>query len=130
MWYGAKLLVNAAAASGTLRADAYVEVRVAFGVDGLSVSHAGDVYADALRIDEWAPERGWRFALGARSGALRDDHFVSAMLPEGGAAFAAESVDVEVSRNGQDFSTSGLRFEYGAVREEPPQFGDHAGTAE
>ena len=67
-----------------------------------------------LQVDGWAPRRGWRFGLGARTGMGSDDHHVDDLLIEAGSAFRAEPVVVELTLNGLQFSDKGLLFEYAA----------------
>ena len=82
---------------------------------GLRVEHDGVAHASDLRLEGWAPARGWRFAFGARTGMDSDDHHVADVLLEAGAAFHPEEVPLDVTLNGQDFSDGGLRFEYGVT---------------
>ena len=50
--------------------------------EGLSVTHAGHAYVYRRPIHGWAPRRGWRFGLGARTGMGSDDHHVDDLLIE------------------------------------------------
>ena len=50
--------------------------------EGLSVTHAGHTYVYRRPIYGWAPRRGWRFGLGARTGMGSDDHHVDDLLIE------------------------------------------------
>ena len=116
VWYAGALLAAVPAPSGSLRSDDFVPVEVAYDAagGGLSVRHAGHAYVSALAVHGWAPRRGWRFALGARTGMDSDDHHVDDLLLEAGSAFRAEPVAVEVTLNGLQFSSEGLSFEYPA----------------
>ena len=111
VWYG-EALQHVSVASDGLRDSEYVDVEVSYTDQGLFVSHAGVVRAQNLVIDGWAPQMGWRFAIGARTGTDSDDHHVADVLLEAGAVFHDTAVPVEVTFNGQDFSSSGLQYTY------------------
>ena len=119
--YVGDVLLHSAAATAIagdedgLRDDAFVQVEVSLSGSGLTVTHDGHAYAQALRLDGWLPRRGWRFALGARTGAGSDDHHVRELQLETGAVFTDEAVPVELTLNGQDFSESGLQFTYSPI---------------
>lgn len=100
---------------GTLRSDSFVGVEVAYELQaGLTVRHAGHTYVHRRPIHGWAPRRGWRFGLGARTGMGSDDHHVDELLIEAGSAYRAEPVGVELTLNGLQFSEGGLLYEYQA----------------
>ena len=84
------------------------------------MGHNGITHADGLVIPGWAPEDGWRFAIGARAGAISDDHHIDDVVIEGGSAFEVEAVPLSVSLNGLQFS-SHLPFAYN--RETPLEAG-------
>ena len=116
VWYAGALLAAVPAPSGSLRSDDFVPVEVAYDAagGGLRGRHAGHAYVSALAVHGWAPRRGWRFGLGARTGMGSDDHHVDELLIEAGSAYRAEPVGVELTLNGLQFSEGGLLYEYEA----------------
>ena len=116
VWYAGELLAarGSMQTDGTLRGAEYVPVAISYDHlgSGLRVSHAGTTYVLRLRIAGWAPRRGWRFGLGARTGMQSDDHHIDDLLIEAGSAYRPEPVPLELTLNGLQFSSSGLSFEY------------------
>ena len=110
--YGTRLLKAVPAPSGSLRSSSFVPVTVEYGPSGLVVTHAGVTYADGLPVAEWAPTRGWRFAIGARAGSDADDHHVDDVVVEAGSAFVPTTVPLSISLNGLQYSEE-LGWEYG-----------------
>ena len=97
----------------TLRSTLLVDVLVQYGPDGLTVAHKGVTHADHMAVPGWHPRRGWRFAIGARTGFLSDDHHIDDLVIEAGGAFASEAVPLSLTHNGLQFSTSPSPFVYG-----------------
>ena len=115
VWYGG-LLVHVQAppgVNGTLRTGAqFVDVLIEYNSTGLTAGLAGFAFAQALPVPGWAPRAGWRFALGARSGARSDHHHVDDLLIEAGSAATTGAVPVALTLNGLQFTPELHEFVY------------------
>ena len=115
VWYGG-LLVHVWAppvVNGTLRTGAqFADALIEYNSTGLTVGPAGFAFAQALPVLGWAPRAGWRFALGARSGARSDHHHIDDLLIEAGSAATTGAVPVALTLNGLQFTPELLEFVY------------------
>ena len=112
---GDVLLLRRALPSSLVRAGRFVRVLLAHGPPGLSVQLGGEWLVQELALSPWAPLSTWRFGIGARTGVeAYDEHSVDNVLLVAGSEHAARPVAVEVASNGQQFSTSGVRFMHNA----------------
>ena len=112
---GDVLLLRRALPSSLVRAGRFVRVLLAHGPPGLSVQLDGEWLVQELALSPWAPLSTWRFGIGARTGVeAYDEHSVDNVLLVAGSEHAARPVAVEVASNGQQFSTSGVRFMHSA----------------
>ena len=74
-------------------------VRVRKDSAGLTVDFGGEAVL-AATIPAWAPQVGWAFGLGARTGDRKDDHWIDSLHVQSGFLLDVGSVEVGVSLNG------------------------------
>ena len=82
-------------------------MRVSYGASGLSVEHGGRALAVNVTVPRWQPRPGWRFGFGARTSSAVDEHVLSGIEIVADALVESQSVSVEVTFNGQQFSHGG-----------------------
>jgi len=81
-------------------------------------------------LSTWAPLPSWRFGVGARTGEGRtDEHRLDRVSVRAGAAVAPGSVELEISSNGHQFSSSGVHFAYSPLPVVSSSFPAHGPTS-
>ena len=118
----AQVPINGSANGGTtfpasavvLRAHGPVQVVVHYSRVGLSVRYGSTWLLRDVPIPGYAPAYNWRFGFGART--TRSDHDAHAvdnlLIQAGNMESGGGSVPVEISANGQQFSSYRLPFVY------------------
>lgn len=96
----------------SLRLKTLVPVQVAYSSAGLRVGYHTATIFDGIFLPDWRPQPTWQFCLGASTSQWRDAHRVSNVRLQVGALVDSSSVAVEITANGEQFSTSGTRFAY------------------
>ena len=98
-----------------VREQGFVPVLITFGFSGLSVQLGDEWLVYELILSPWAPQSFWRFGIGVRTGAeMYDEHRIDNLLLVAGSEHKPRPVTVEVSSNGQQFSTSAVELMYEA----------------
>ena len=132
--YDGELVLSREVVHETWRAGHFVPVRIAYDHSGLSVTVDGAVLARHVLLSTWSPQPTWRFGLGARTGEARtDDHHVDNLRLVVGAEVEPTSALLEVSSNGQQFTSSGVPFVFNAphtVSSFYPERGPVSGSTE
>ncbi|MGZ0214397.1 MAG: IPT/TIG domain-containing protein, partial [Actinomycetales bacterium] len=82
---------------------------------GLHIVHDGEQRIHNLTLAQWSPQTYWKFGFGARTSAAVDQHMLGEVIIESDALVEDHAVDVEVTLNGQQFSTTGSDFTYYAA---------------
>ena len=99
-----------------LRAQVPVQLEVRFLADGLWVRYENRVLLSGVQISAWAPEPTWRFAFGARTGALAHEHdyhrIDNVRIELGTLHTPVGRVALEVGIDGGRFSDSALSYAY------------------
>ena len=88
----------------------WAAVEVEHSSDGLRVVHDGQLHVHNLTLPGWAPQTDWKFGFGARTSAATDEHIIGGVLIEADAWVEDQGVPVEVTLNGQQFSTTGAEY--------------------
>ena len=94
--------------------DGFVRVVVSHNSSGLSVLYDGRLLVGNLTIPRWEPQPGWQFGWGARTSSSVDEHLLSDIEIQADARFEDDPLSVEVTLNGQQFSSSGVEYTYQA----------------
>ena len=130
--YDTELVLRRHVAREAWRAGHFVPVRIAYDRAGLSVHVAGVALVRDVVLSTWSPRPTWRFGVGARTGEARtDDHHVDNLWLVVGAEVASTSALVEVSSNGQQFTSSRVPFIFNAphaISSVSPERGPVAGA--
>ena len=66
--------------------------------------------AGSEALPGWAPQTDWKFGFGARTSAATDEHIIGGVLIEADAWVEDQGAPVEVTLNGQQFSTTGVEY--------------------
>ena len=109
--YGGKLLQEFGAVD-LLRSLKWSPVEVSCASGRVSVSYDGRSFFDAVYVDGYAPTDAWEIGIGASTGTWPDTHKLARVRLQLGALVDRSDVVVELSSNGQQFVSSGLRFAY------------------
>ena len=113
--YGGRHL-GSAAMGESLRAQAPQQLAVRYAADGLWVRYGSRVLLSGVQVPSWAPRPSWRFAFGAHTaaGAAKHDHHLLDNLRIETGVLDPDSgrVSVQVSLNGEQFSTDALIYTY------------------
>ena len=89
-----------------LRAGTWAPVAVSHGTDGLRVSCSQQLLLERVLLRAFEPAAGWAFVLGASTSAYHNEHKVDNLRIDVGALVAPSAVDVDLTLNGQQFSTT------------------------
>jgi hypothetical protein len=93
--------------------EAWGDVRILHDGSSLTVEYNKVVYMEAVEVSEWSVMPRWRFGIAARTGTTqKDNHWVDDVSIKSGAYHESMNVPLEISSNGQQFSTSKVSFEY------------------
>ena len=103
---------GSSAGVASLREHAWVPVSISYDSVGLAVVLGGRAVYDGIDVPGWEPTAEWSFALGASTSAWTDAHLLDKLAIRLGATVSRVSVPVEVTANGQQFSGSGVPFDY------------------
>ena len=109
--YGGKLLQEFGAVD-LLRPLKWSPVEVSCASGRVSVSYDGRSFFDAVYVNGYAPTDAWEIGIGASTGTWTNTHKLSRVRLQLGALVDRSDVVVELSSNGQQFVSSGLRFAY------------------
>ena len=101
------------------------DVRVLQLQEGLSVWHDGELLVQNLTLPHWQPEPSWRFGLGASTGSELDEHAIGAISILADAHVEDHALSVEVTHNGQQYSSSAVEYVYSA----PPHVSSFSPTS-
>ena len=104
-----------AAVNDHVVAPTFEAVQASYRDDGLHVSLGSTVLVRSLPIYGWAPATSWRIVLAASSGSRIGTHHVRSLSTRTGAAVHRAPVPLELSLNGQQFSSGAFPFIYHAA---------------
>ena len=97
----------------SLRTHAWLTVTIDVTEAGCAVRHNGKVVLERVPLDGWSPAPHWRLALIAVTRKVPGDaYWVDNLRVDSALLRDYSAVPLEVSLNGQDFTSSGLTFGY------------------
>ena len=100
------------------RRDQWVALRVGYGThdspEGLVIERNGATDLRGIVLQGWAPESSWQLAISASTGLAVDHHWIDNFTLVTDALIARMDVTVEVTLNGQQFTSSQRSLSYDA----------------
>jgi hypothetical protein len=97
--------------------EAWGDVRILHDGSSLTVEYNKVVYMEAVEVSEWSVMPRWQFGIAAHTGTTqKDNHWVDDVSIKSGAYhLEGFNVPLEISSNGQHYSTSKVSFEYNII---------------